>query len=62
MTLREIVYKIHADKLHIVDLLSGGTVTIDPLRPTSMSTIERFLHCEVVRLEAAGQDVRILVL
>lgn len=62
MTLREIIYKIHADKLHIHDLLSGGAVTIDPLKPTSMSTVERFLHCEVVRVEAAGQDVRILVL
>lgn len=62
MTLREIVYKIKAEKLHIHDLVSCEAVTIDPLTPDAMRTLERFLHCEVVKLEAAGQDVRILVL
>ena len=62
MTVREIVYKIHAEKLHIHDQLSGETVTIDTLEPASMRALQRFLHCQVVKLEPAGQDMKIVVL
>lgn len=62
MTVREIVYKIRADKLHIHDQLSGEVITIDPLEPASMRTLQRFLHCQVVKLEPAGQDMKIIVL
>lgn len=61
MTLREIVYKIHADKLHIHDQLSGEDVTIDPLAPDATRTLQRFLHCQVVKLEPAGNDMKIIV-
>lgn len=62
MTLREIVYKIQAEKIHIHDQLSGEVVTIDPLEPASMRTLQRFLHCQVVEREPAGQDMKIIVL
>jgi hypothetical protein len=61
MTVREIIYKVHAEKIHIHDQLSGEDVTIDPLEPASMRTLQRFLHLQVVKLEPAGQDVKMVV-
>lgn len=60
MTVREILYKVHAEKIHIHDQLSGEVVTIDPLEPASMRTLQRFLHLQVVKLEPAGQDVKMV--
>lgn len=62
MTLRETVYKIQAVKIHIHDQLSGEVVTIDPLAPASMRTLQRFLHLQVVEMEPVGQDIKITVL
>lgn len=62
MVLREVVYKIHADKLHIVDMLSNETVVVDPLEPDSLRTVQRFLHCEVVRIVPLGKDVQVTVI
>lgn len=61
MTVREIIYKVHAEKIHIHDQLRGEVVTIDPLEPASMRTLQRFLHLQVVKLEPAGQDVKMVV-
>lgn len=61
MTLREIIYKIHADKIQIKDDLSGEAVTVDSTEPDSLQTVQRFLHCEVVKIEPAGHDVKITV-
>ena len=61
MTLREIIHKIHADKLHITDQLTGEAVTVDSTEPGSLQTVQRFLHCEVVEIEPAGPDVNITV-
>lgn len=61
MTLREIIYTIHADKIQIKDNLTGETVTVDSTEPDSLQTVQRFLHCEVVEIEPAGKDVRVTV-
>lgn len=61
MTLRETINKIHADKLHITDQLTGEAVTVDSTEPGSLQTVQRFLHCEVVKIEPAGPDVNITV-
>lgn len=61
MTLREIIHKIHAYKLHIKDQLTGEAVTVDGTEPDSLQTVQRFLHCEVVEIEPAGHDVKITV-
>ena len=61
MTLREIIYKIHADKLQIKDDLTGEAVTVDSTEPDSLQTVQRFLHCEVVKIEPAGPDVKVTV-
>lgn len=61
MTLREIIHKIHADKLHIKDHLTGEVVTVNSTEPGSLQTVQRFLHCEVVEIEPAGQDVKVTV-
>lgn len=62
MTVREIIYKVHAEKIHIHDQLSGEAVTIDPLEPASMRTLQRFLHLQVVKMGPVGQDMKIIVL
>ena len=61
MTLREIIYKIHANKLHIKDSLTGELVTVDGIEPDSLQTVQRFLYCEVVEIEPAGHDVKVTV-
>lgn len=61
MKLRDVVYQIKAVKLHIVDQLSGEAVTIDPLEPASLRTLQRFLHRTVELLEPVGNDVKITV-
>ena len=61
MTLREIVHEIHAYKLHIIDQLTGEAVTVDSTEPDSLQTVQRFLHCEVVKIEPAGHDVKVTV-
>lgn len=62
MTLREAVYKIKAEKLHIIDMLSNEAVVINCIEPDSLRTLQRFLHCEVVKIEPEGQDVKITVI
>lgn len=62
MTVREIIYKVHAEKIHIHDQLSGEVATIDPLEPASMRTLQRFLHCQVAKMGPVGQDMKIIVL
>lgn len=62
MTLREIVYKLKADKIHIHDQLSGENVTIDSTEPGSLRTLQRFLHCQVVNVEPQGQDIKVVVI
>ena len=61
MTLREIVYKIKADKLHIQDYLTGETVTVDYIKPDSLRVVQRFLHCEIMSVEPKGDDVKVVV-
>ena len=61
MTLREIIYKIHAYKLHIKDHLTGEIVTVDSTEPGSLQTVQCFLHCEVVQIEPDGNDVKVTV-
>lgn len=61
MTLREVVFKIRAEKLHIIDKLSNEAVAVNCTEPDSLRTLQRFLHCEVVRIVPDGQDVKIIV-
>jgi len=61
MRLNAIIHKVHAEKIHILDKLSGEQVIIDPLEPSSMRTIQRFLHLDVESIEPAGQDVKIIL-
>lgn len=62
MTLREIVHKLHADKIHIQDQLTGEVVAVDSTEPDSLQIVQRFLHCEIVKIEPAGQDVKVTVI
>ena len=61
MILREIIYKIHADKLHIKDYLTGQIITVDSTEPGSLRAVQCFLHCEVVEVEPTGRDVKVTV-
>jgi len=61
MTVREIIHKIHAYNINIQDYLTGEVVAVDSTQPDSLRTVQRFLHCEVVKIEPDGQDVTITV-
>ena len=47
--------------LNIKDHLTGEVVTVDSTEPGSLQTVQRFLHCEVVEIEPAGQNVKVTV-